>query len=231
MVQSIVCDRGPLNQGLAKELNICKEKSYFIQNGTKIYFIYDVPHLIKSMRNNLRKYDLVWEGKIVSWRHIKTAVESPHPVRVRMLPKIGYHHLNVNNFNAMKVKYATQIFSDAMSVALLVMKHLGIVGPDSEATSVFVKDMDTIFDCLNSLQLKTNKIKMRYGISEHSPHEKVMSDMYKKFESARFVGAKRPPCFKWLANYHKQCSVTGKRTEGRLWCFQIIDQTLAARPT
>jgi hypothetical protein len=63
-----------------------------------------------------------------------------------------------------------------MSVALLVMKHLGIVGPDSEATSVFVKDMDTIFDCLNSLQLKTNKIKMRYDISEHSPHEKVMSD-------------------------------------------------------
>jgi hypothetical protein len=141
------------------------------------------------MRNNLRKYDLVWEGKFVSWRHIKTAVESLHPVRVRMLPKIGYHHLNINNFTAMKVKYATQIFSDAMSVALLVMKHLGIVGPDSEATSVFVKDMDTIFDCLNSLQLKTNKIKMRYGISEHSPHEKVMSDMYKKFESARFVGA------------------------------------------
>jgi hypothetical protein len=42
MVKSIVCDRGPLNQGLAKELNICKEKPYFIQNGTKIYFIYDV---------------------------------------------------------------------------------------------------------------------------------------------------------------------------------------------
>jgi hypothetical protein len=36
---------------------------------------------------------------------------------------------------------------------------------------------------------------MRNGISEHSPHEKVIvSDIYKKFESAGFVGAQRPPC-------------------------------------
>jgi hypothetical protein len=35
MVKSIVCDQGPLNQGLAKELNICKEKPYFIQNGRR----------------------------------------------------------------------------------------------------------------------------------------------------------------------------------------------------
>lgn len=46
-----------------------------------------------------------------------------------------------------------------MSVALLVAKHFEIVGPGSEHTSKFIKDIDNLFDILNSNRLKQDKIK------------------------------------------------------------------------
>ncbi|XP_018405109.1 PREDICTED: uncharacterized protein LOC108781593 [Cyphomyrmex costatus] len=90
--------------------------------------------------------------------------ETQNPITIRMLPKITLQHINVNNFNAMRVKYAAQVFSDTMSVALLVAKHFKVVGPESEYTANFVKDMDNLFDTLNSCRLKEDKIKLRYAM-------------------------------------------------------------------
>ncbi|KAF2887988.1 hypothetical protein ILUMI_18184 [Ignelater luminosus] len=102
----------------------------------------------------------------------------------------------MTSFNAMKVKYAAQIFSDSMSVALLVLKHLGVLDNGSEQTSISVKDMDSLFDCLNSLKLDEDNIKLRYAMTEHSPHTKILEEMKQAFQDCKFIGAKRPACLK-----------------------------------
>ena len=76
-----------------------------------------------------------------------------------------------------RVKYATQVFNDTMNVAFLVAKHFRVVGPESEYTANFVKDMDNLFDTFNSFCLKEDKIKLRYAMSKDSLHEKILTDM------------------------------------------------------
>lgn len=33
----------------------------------KIFFMYDTPHLLKSVRNNLKKYDFTYNNETYSW--------------------------------------------------------------------------------------------------------------------------------------------------------------------
>lgn len=48
-----VCDQGTNNQSAMKQLNVNEDKPYFYVDENKIFSIYDVPHLMKSIRNNL----------------------------------------------------------------------------------------------------------------------------------------------------------------------------------
>ena len=49
----VIGDQGIHNQGLFKTLNISPEQPYHFWEGKKIYFMFDPPHLFKSVRNNL----------------------------------------------------------------------------------------------------------------------------------------------------------------------------------
>ena len=51
-IRAITCDQGPSNQGLFKLLKITDESPYFTVDDKKIYGLFDVPHLIKNVRNN-----------------------------------------------------------------------------------------------------------------------------------------------------------------------------------
>ncbi|KAL4152877.1 hypothetical protein QTP88_000710 [Uroleucon formosanum] len=49
----ITCDQGSANRKMFSILNATSDKPYTIIEGKKNYLIYDVPHLLKSIRNNL----------------------------------------------------------------------------------------------------------------------------------------------------------------------------------
>ncbi|KAF2890115.1 hypothetical protein ILUMI_16058 [Ignelater luminosus] len=68
----------------------------------------------------------------------------------KLISKVGTEYLNMTSFNAMKIKYAAQIFSDSMSVALLLLKHLGVLDDGSEHTTIhlILEEMKQAFqDC------------------------------------------------------------------------------------
>lgn len=49
----IICDQGTNNQSALKSLNVTEDKPYFYIDENKIVSLYDTPHLLKSIRNNL----------------------------------------------------------------------------------------------------------------------------------------------------------------------------------
>lgn len=49
----IICDQGSNNQSALKSLNVTENKPYFYVNENKIISLFDTPHLLKSVRNNL----------------------------------------------------------------------------------------------------------------------------------------------------------------------------------
>ncbi len=60
---------------LSKELGITTTKTHFKMRGKKYFVIFDPPHLLKSVRNNLLKYNIELGIKEATWDHIKTSYE------------------------------------------------------------------------------------------------------------------------------------------------------------
>ena len=63
-VKVLVCDQGSKNRQFLKLFSdVSVDKPYFSYSGNKVYVIYDPPHLIKNVRNNLKKKKLAFITK------------------------------------------------------------------------------------------------------------------------------------------------------------------------
>ena len=131
IVVATVCDQGSTNVSAINHLiNKTREKyirkneefrnAVFEIDGKEIIPLYDSPHLIKGIRNNLLNKDLkcVIDGKdiLAKWDHIiKIYKEDPAFDGLRLLPKLTENHVMPNKIKKMKVKYATQVFSKSVA--------------------------------------------------------------------------------------------------------------------
>lgn len=119
-IVATICDQGCANQAAINSLLIESRKIYtskelqikrriIIQN-QEIVPLFDTPHLIKGIRNNLLNKDLVWElGNETSmkaeWNHIIQAYLSDRPSgELRALPKITDLHVIADKIPKMKVE-------------------------------------------------------------------------------------------------------------------------------
>ena len=50
--------------------NVTLKKPYLKYGDKKIFVLYDPPHLLKNIWNNLKKTDFEINGKIVIWQYI-----------------------------------------------------------------------------------------------------------------------------------------------------------------
>ena len=62
----IMCDQGSTNQQLFRLFNVTVEKPFAQENSKQVVFMFDPPHLFKSMRNNLMKHHIFIGDKLVS---------------------------------------------------------------------------------------------------------------------------------------------------------------------
>ena len=71
LVKLVICDQGSNNQNLFSLLKTSADKPYLEVLGSKVYVLYDPPHLIKSIRNKFKKHGFVRDGELVEWEHVK----------------------------------------------------------------------------------------------------------------------------------------------------------------
>ncbi len=72
----IISDQGLNFQDLTKKLGVTIDKPYFTCNNNTYYYMYDIPHLLKSIRNNLYKYSIKFGNKVANCDVIKKFFES-----------------------------------------------------------------------------------------------------------------------------------------------------------
>lgn len=126
-VIATICDQGATNVSAINYL-IEQHRQECIRNGQEmkrrtfkvndeeVVPLYDTPHLIKGIRNNLLNKDLkvVIDGKekTAKWEHIMLLYnEDPAYQGLRLMPKLTENHVNPKKLSKMKVKCATQVFS------------------------------------------------------------------------------------------------------------------------
>ena len=112
--------------------------------GKKIIYLFDPPHLIKAIRNNLLKYDFHFGGKVAQWNDIVTIFEKDRTLSIRRCPKLTKKPINLNGFTKMKVKYATQVLSHSVSATILLHVSLGALPSTATGTAEFISVMDKL---------------------------------------------------------------------------------------
>lgn len=151
----VVCDQGTNNQGVFRLLGVSKHKPHFTCNKSKIFALFDVPHLFKSIRNNLVSSVFKLNEKVIDFNIIKKTVEiDQSSASGRTLTKITEKHLDPNPFEKMSCKLALQVFSKTMAAAIKtcvsIKKIPEKLGTD---TAEFVLILNNLFDALNSERL------------------------------------------------------------------------------
>ena len=185
-VRAIISDLGSNFQKLLREMNITPTAPWFMYNGRKIFYLFDPPHLIKAVRNNLINYDFHYGHKIAQWNDILTMYERDKSLAIRCCPKLTDKHVHLIGFTKMKVKYATQILSHSVSATIFTYVSLGALPSTGASTAELVANFDKIFDCLNSSTLNSPK-QHRRPISDKSVHHEFLSDMLSFIKSIKVV--------------------------------------------
>ncbi|KAL6441906.1 hypothetical protein ACFW04_002353 [Cataglyphis niger] len=177
---------------------------YITINNQDIIPLYDPPHLIKSIRNNLLNNDLEFdcvkgeERKCASWEIIEQAyrMDLTHSV-YRLMPKITAEHIIKNKIKKKKVKNATQVLS--MTMGAFIHHHTKLEGhvntingplkmPEKKGrdTAEIILFFDRLFDSVNGHTLKPEK-PLRVAVSHNSPHFPFWERAIKRLHRMRFV--------------------------------------------
>jgi hypothetical protein len=132
-VVATICDQGVTNVA-AINLLLKETEEMYVRKGEDypdniiviankiIYPLYDPPHLIKGIRNNLLNKNLTYvvDNKkcVAKWDHIiQLHNKSPGFEGVRLAPKFTLLTISFN-LPKMRVKHCTQVFNSSVAVAL-----------------------------------------------------------------------------------------------------------------
>lgn len=119
-IRAVTLDQGSTNRKAVKLLGVAKETGNKKETYRKVYVMYDFPHLMKSVRNNLMKRNKfgafvgqisTYDG-VADWGHIATLYNLETSSVKARATKLTERHIYPNNFQKMSVKLATQVFSN-----------------------------------------------------------------------------------------------------------------------
>lgn len=201
-----VCDQSGINTATinslildAKRQYLRKEESFknniFIVGAMEIIPLYDVPHLLKGLRNNLLNKDLIFvdptskEEVTVKWEYFNMLYEADKCYgELRLMHKLTEEHVLAEKINKMRVKPAAQLFSHSVAVGI---KHLSVrneVPKDMEKIIPFIQMTDKLFDSLNggTFHVKNGKI-YTGAVKKNSPHHKLWEEAKGLFNSVVYV--------------------------------------------
>ena len=210
----LVCDQGSNNRRALEILGASAEHPEIIIDSHKIFTCFDSPHLVKSLRNNFmnKKLNFFVNGKSISWSDIVQTYDiDQKSTTTRAMLKIRNTHINPTNFQKMKVKYATQIFSHTVAAAVKTAKATSQLKSNTALdTAEFIDSINNIFDALNSRVLY-----------ESNPHKRPLSIYYDKPENVLLQGL---TLIKSIDVYETTNNVKKKRNN--IYCLEGFQWTI-----
>ncbi|XP_052737630.1 uncharacterized protein LOC112053250 isoform X1 [Bicyclus anynana] len=202
-----VCDQSTTNMSTIKSLHEDTVQEYvkkgeefksdsFEVDGIKIFPLFDPPHLLKGIRNNLLLKNLrfIENGivKVGKWEHLLMFMEKDDEEdELRLVNKLTDSHVIKEKIPKMKVKYAAQVFSQRLSNAIKFCTKHGILPKECEDTADLLRIMDQLFDSFNGHNYKDSSKKFRCCLKNGSPHFKLWEQVLPVLRSMGYEKKKR----------------------------------------
>lgn len=165
-VRALVTDQGANFLKFARKLNINAENNSFSVENKKIYYIFDTPHLLKSIRNNVLQNKIKIKEGVIDRKYLDYILESDKGKSFKAVPKLTYKHLHPTPFQKMKVSLAAQVLSNTVSTTMLTHISHGRLPQSAYATALFIGDVDKLFDTLNSSHFSSKEYNRPFMNSE-----------------------------------------------------------------
>lgn len=146
----MVCDQDPVHRSMFRNLGATNNNPSFSVNNQSIHTFYDSPHLLKSLRNTLRKYNIKLGNNVVSWKHVVNFFENDSKQKLKLAPKLTQRHIHKQGFSDMRVNLAAQVFSRTVAAGMYTQATFGILPQEAVHTAEFIYTIDRLFDCFNS---------------------------------------------------------------------------------
>ncbi|XP_063913322.1 uncharacterized protein LOC135136087 [Zophobas morio] len=159
--------------------------------------LFDPPHLLKSMRNNLLTKDLLYVEKSgverrASWSFFEKAYDLDHTEgdTLRVMTKITIDHVKPNlRGKKMKVRYASQVFSSTVAKFIYLCSTGALGGsipPDARYTCNLFLFMDSVFDSVNGGFGDCGGKKLRQMVGDDTLHHSFWLEGKRMFSNMRF---------------------------------------------
>ena len=159
----------------------------------KIHVIYDPPHLLKNIRNNMKNNGFVVNNVPVLWSHIEELYRFDTKNSVRLVPKLTDKLIYLPPFSALRVRFATQVLSHSVAAGLSVLIQLHVLPEVANETASFVEEFDKLFNSFNSKNLKS-KQPMGHALSERSGHRQFLLETLQWLETVQPNSPRSLPC-------------------------------------
>lgn len=155
----VVMDQHPTNVKMAQSLGVSIENPVFYVDEMPIVIMYDNPHLLKSIRNNLFAKNLLIDDQIVSFKYISDLYNLDILNVPRLAPRLTKKAVFLPGFSKMNVSLATRTLSRTVAKALETCVSLGSMNNEVNPTIEFIDLMDKLFDTFNS-RFEQDKLKV-----------------------------------------------------------------------
>lgn len=188
IVMLVICDQGSNNINMFKtRMGVTIKKPYFMFGNHKVFVLYDPPHLVKNIRNNLKKNGFLVDGESVAWQHVQDFYEKDSSKPIRLAPRLTHRHLTLPPFSPLRVKLATQVLSHSVASGMKVMIQWGVIDQGCAATAEFIESFDQLFNAFNSSTL-TSTARMKHAFSDKSGHKEFLSEKLEWLEKIKSKG-------------------------------------------
>jgi len=198
----IVCDQGTQNRRMFSLLGGSDKNPSTVICNKKIFLIYDAPHLLKSVRNNLMNGDFLIDNNIISFKDIQKTYElDSHSETAKAMCKLTPIHIFPNSFQKMSCKLAIQLFSRSVSAAIKTCVSTGQLTSSSAIhTAEFIDIMNDMFDTCNSKNLYDLNPNRRPLCDTNTANFRNLEKARTIFQKAVKISKKNkkssiPPCF------------------------------------
>ena len=195
----LICDQGSNNRSMVEKLlKVTIEEPFFTVENQKIYCLYDPPHLLKNVRNNLKKKSFYVEGKQITWSHIRDFFfkDATQSGPLRYAPCLTEKHINLPPFASLRVCLAVQVFSHSVAVGIAAMVESGELPPEAIETAKFLEQFDKLFNCFNSSTVKSHS-QMKHAWGRKTGHEVFLQECYAWLDKLVYDGKKLPCIDGW----------------------------------
>jgi len=199
LVRAVTSDMGGSNVGMWKAagLNVNDGQQCSIahpcNDQLQLYFVADVPHLLKNARSCLEKHDITVPTQVTeshglpsntaSMSHIEAVVALQQNSELRVAPRLSSQVRHPGQYGKMKVSCATKVFSHSTSSALRSLADSGEIDKNAFTTAWLCECLNQWFDMMSNRKYKC-------ALFENSTHVNKLQTMISVVQQLRVVGSK-----------------------------------------